>query len=196
MSKPILSLNNLNQMKKTYITTILILIFSSAYAQDFKEIAGDSITDLEFAEHFFEIDLPDNFELRVSPYGFYERRDWVDNDDTMYAIVRLSYNMAGIDIVMEQDTSIDISVYSLIGGRWSNVPDSSEYAETINISYYFEKDDWFVVSGIGKYSGELLYIKVSNGHLYRSILRLQYPQEKKTLIEPYISQLSKSFKSH
>lgn len=183
-------------MKKTLVTAILIVIHSSAYAQDFKEMAGDSITDLEFAEHFFEIDLPDNFELRVSPYGFYERYDWVDNDDTMYDIRRLSYDMAGIDIVMEQETSIDISVYSLVGGRWSNLPDSSEYAETINISYYVEKDDWFVVSGIGKYSGELLYIKVSTGHMYSSILRLQYPREKKALIEQYISQLSKSFKSH
>jgi hypothetical protein len=183
-------------MKKNLITAILIVIHSSAYSQDFIELAGDSITDIEFAEHFFEIDLPDNFNLKVEEEGFYERYNWVDNDDTMYTIRRLSYNMAGIDIVMEQDTSIDITVYSLIGGRWSNVPDSSEYAETISISYYFEKDDWFVVSGIGKYSGELLYIKVSNGHLYRSILRLQYPQEKKTLIEPYISQLSKSFKSH
>ena len=122
----------------------------------------------------------------------------IDYSDTVdYPMIPfLSYNMAGIDIIMEQDTSIDISVYSLIGGRWSNVPDSSEYAETINISYYLKKDDYFVVSGIGKYSGELLYIKVSTGHIYRSILRLQYPHEKKTLKEPYISQLSKSFKSH
>ena len=58
-------------MKKTYITTILVLIFSSAYAQDFKEVAGDSITDIEFAEYFFEIDLPDNFDLKVEEDGFY-----------------------------------------------------------------------------------------------------------------------------
>ena len=143
-------------MQKTFITTILILIFSSAYAQDFKEIAGDSITDLEFAGHFFEIDLPDNFELTVDPYGFYEGYNWVDNADTTYGSKRLSFEMAGIGIAMEQDSSIDISVYSLGRGRWSDIPDSAEYAETINISYYVEKDDWFVVSGIGKYSGELL----------------------------------------
>ena len=99
--------------------------FSSAYAQDFKEVAVDSITDIEFAEHFFEIDLPDNFDLKVEEDGFYFEYK-IDYSDTVdYPMIpSLSYNMVGIDIIMEQDTSIDISVYSLIGGRWSNVPDS------------------------------------------------------------------------
>ena len=181
-------------MKKTFTTAILTLICFSAYSQDFKEMSGDSITDLEFAKHFFEIDLPDNFELTVNPNGFYPRYDWVDNDDTTYSVKLLSFDMAGIDIAMEQDSSVDISVYSLIGGRWDNIPDSSEYAESLDISYYLERDDWFVVSGIGKYSEEIIYIKVYFGKAYISILRLQYARDKKSLIEPYISKLSNSFK--
>jgi hypothetical protein len=187
---------NNRTMKKTFITAILTFFFNSAYSQGFEEMSGDSITDLEFAKHFFEIDLPDSFELKVNPHGSYGRNNLVDDDDTTYSYVTLSFNMAGIDIVMEQDTSVDISVYSLISGRWDNVPDSSEYAETINITYYQKRDDWFVISGIGRYSGEMLYIKVYFGEKYISILRLQYAREKRALIEPYISQLSKSLKSY
>ena len=104
--------------------------------------------------------------------------------------------MAGINIVMEQDSSIDISVYSLRKVRWLDIPDSAKYAESIDISYYLEKDDWFVVSGIGKYSGDVLYIKVYFGEDKISKLRLQYEQDKKSLIEPYISRLSNSFKGY
>jgi len=181
-------------MKKTFTTAILTLICFLAYSQDFKEMSGDSITDLEFAKHFFEIDLPDNFELTVDPYGFYEGYNWVDNADTTYGSKRLSFEMAGIDIAMEQDSSIDISVYSLGRGRWSDIPDSAEYAESVDISYYLQRDDWFVVSGIGKYSEEIIYIKVYFGKAYISILRLQYARGKKSLIEPYISKLFNSFK--
>ena len=179
---------------KQFFFTISLLLSVNLYSQDWNEISGDSITDLQFAKHFFEIDLPDNFELTVNPNGFYERYDWVDNDDTTYSVKLLSFDMAGIDIAMEQDSSVDISVYSLIGGRWDNIPDSSEYAESLDISYYLERDDWFVVSGIGKYSEEIIYIKVYFGKAYISILRLQYARDKKSLIEPYISKLSNSFK--
>ena len=193
-------------MQKTSITAILLLIFSFAYAQHFKEVARDSITDIEFAEHFFEIDLPDNFELKVNNYGFWNT-PWTYTYERnikklkQYASARSSLNIthAVTDIVMKQDTSINISVDSSlpqITGRLENVPDSSYYARYINISYYVEKNDWFVVSGVDEHSGELVYIKFSNGDIYNSIIRFQYPREKKTLIEPYISRLSKSFKSH
>lgn len=182
-------------MKRLALLTVAFLSFNLAYSQDFKEISGDSITDLEFAQHFFEIDLPDNFKLEVDPNGFIVNYYPADPYSTT-SVEKLTFEMAGINIVMEQDSSIDISVYSLRKVRWSDIPDSAKYAESIDISYYLEKDDWFVVSGIGKYSGDVLYIKVYFGEDKISRLRLQYAQDKKSLIEPYISRLSNSFKGY
>lgn len=181
-------------MKKVLNVAILWIIGAPLFAQDdWSFYSGDSITDRQFAEVFFSIELPENFDLSVHPYGFMTRYSFVDNDDTMYSKELLSFNTGGFEITMEEDTSLDISVYSLIGGRWDPYPDSAQYAESIDISYYFKDDKWFVISGVGKYSGDLFYVKVFFGRMYISILTFKYPPSKRSLIEPYIGRIAKSF---
>ena len=182
-------------MKQLFFT-ISLLLSVNLYSQDWNEISGDSITDLQFAENFFDIDLPNDFKLIVNPYyGFLTHNPGahLSPANPNFNITRLSMNMGGFDILTDLDTSLNISIYSLIRGRWSTIPDSAQYAESIDITYYLEKEDWFVVSGIEKETGGLIYIKVYWGDTYISRLRIHYPKEKRSLIEPYIPQLSKSF---
>jgi hypothetical protein len=181
-------------MKQLFLT-IALLLSINLYSQDWNEISADSITDVQFAANFFDINLPNKFKLKVNPSGFLTHNSGahLSPANPNFNITRLSMNMGGFDILNDLDTSLNISIYSLIGGRWTTIPDSALYAESINITYHLEKEHWFVVSGIDKETGRLIYIKVYWGDTYISILRIHYPKEKRSLIEPYIPQLSQSF---
>lgn len=91
---------------------------------------------------------------------------------------------------------LDINV--LLNSRFnaSNIQDLYEAAlksGTLEISYQTQKGNWFVISGIDKKTGNIIYWKRVYGEMYVGDLRFEYPRKKEAEIAPHIGSIAKSF---
>lgn len=159
---------------KLLIVSILLLTGFSIQAQD----------AYEQSKIYFDITIPREFSV-LPVYG--------EDSNT------LDYSDYVIQFNGHEDV---ITTYSIGLGRvgCGSEPQCyegqlSEWEKTIDITYKIKKDNWFVISGIGKYSGRIFYLKGSFGDRYMSTLRFSYPPEDKKEVEKYLPLLSKSFQS-
>ena len=81
--------------------------------------------------------------------------------------------------------------YSTIIESYNHAIKNTEYT----ISYKTQKNNWFVISGINVKNKKIIYWKQVLGENFVSNLYVEYPSDKKELIEPYIGEISKSFSS-
>jgi hypothetical protein len=65
----------------------------------------------------------------------------------------------------------------------------------LEISYKTQKGNWFVISGVNKDNGNIVYWKRVSGNSFISDLHIEYPKEGESEISPFISKISKSFTS-
>jgi hypothetical protein len=128
----------------------------------------------------FSVDLPSNLKLKK-----------LDNDS----------NMDHCDCVVKTSDGFEIiEISSLLSSRFSSSMEQM-FAEAtknsdLDITYKVLKEDWFVISGKDKNNGNIIYWKRAEGDDYISDLRIGYPINRKSDIEPYISTISSSFKSY
>jgi len=65
----------------------------------------------------------------------------------------------------------------------------------LNITYKIVASDYFVISGLKKENGNIVYWKRVLGINFVSDLHIEYNQAKKSAIEKHIGRISKSFTS-
>jgi hypothetical protein len=65
----------------------------------------------------------------------------------------------------------------------------------LEISYKTQKGNWFVISGINKDNGNIVYWKRVSGNNFISDIHIEYPKGRESEISPYIAKISNSFTS-
>ncbi len=164
------------------IESSLVILFTLISVTFTNEVTAQNNEAYSQSKTFFDVDMPPDFWISCV-YGCEENT--VD-----YADYKISY----------QDTLnyITTSSYNLGRTACSSVQECFEeqllaWSETINITYKLQKNNWFVISGIGKNSGNIFYLKGYYGVKYFSNIKFVYPQEVKNELEDYVSEISKSF---
>ena len=110
----------------------------------------------------FSIDLPINFTL-----------------EPMYSGSSLDY----CDYFVKTDDTLEIiELHSLINGRFEfsdiiQLYYSGVHNSEIDVRYKMQKNDWFVVSGIDKKTGNNVYWKRISGKHFISDLHIEYPEK-------------------
>jgi hypothetical protein len=146
------------------------------------KVVAQDISAYFQSKTFFSISLPKNFSISCV-YGCEQNTlDYADYKisymDTLNFITTSSYNLGRTLCATPQEC------YEKQLFRWR---------KTINITYKIQKNNWFVISGIGKNSGNIFYLKGYYGEKYFSILKMVYPQGLNNELEKNISEISKSF---
>ena len=102
--------------------------------------------------------------------------------------------------VSTADGSELIELHSLLNSRFKytdikGLYDAAIENSELHITYKTKKANWFVISGIDKQNGNIVYWKRIAGENFISDLHIEYPFNRKSEIEPYIATISQSFKS-
>ena len=151
---------------------------------------------LEHSRNFFEVKTPK--ELRYLLKWYSE----MYTDSTDYVWDNRTKDFVEIEFLHPSHTSTYISIYSCLQSRYGSTTHEffteqyEEWSNTIDISYTHLDKNWFVMSGVGKYSKDIFYLKVHDGSMYRSRLKFQYPQEESTSMKSLLTEMSHSFQSH
>jgi len=148
--------------------TILIFILgiSTAFSQTYKV----------FDECSFSVNLPTTFEsvlVDSSP-------DYCDYETSIGSVKIIEF------------TSLNISRFEI-----DNISDL--YARAVegtklNVSYKIQKSNWFIISGTNL-DGNIVYWKRVVGDNFISDLYIEYNNSQRNIIEPYLGEISRSFKS-
>jgi len=93
-----------------------------------------------------------------------------------------------------------IEIHSLINSRFEFNTVQDLYKEALskskfNIIYKIQKSNWFVISGIKKENGNIVYWKRVAGANFISDLYIEYSKSQKNEIEPFLTKISTSFTS-
>jgi hypothetical protein len=108
-----------------------------------------------------------------------------------------SIDYGDYNIILEDGYVIG-EIHSLTNGRFllDTITDFYESAQnnpSITISYKAQSDNWFVVSGTNKETGNIIYWKRIVSEPYISDLEFEYPPKRRQEIEPYLGRISRSF---
>ncbi|MEI6851377.1 MAG: hypothetical protein WCL06_00985 [Bacteroidota bacterium] len=98
------------------------------------------------------------------------------------------------------DGFVVLEMYSLLSSRFDytsvqELYDAALKASELNITYKMKSENYFVISGLDKKSGNIVYWKRCMGANFISDLYIEYDTNRKKDIEPYIGWISKSFTS-
>ena len=93
-----------------------------------------------------------------------------------------------------------IQIHSLINSRFEFNSIVELYQSAINesdfdITYKIQKSNWFVLSGINRKNGNVIYWKRVSGNRFISDLYIEYPKSRELDIMPHITTISRSFAS-
>ena len=93
-----------------------------------------------------------------------------------------------------------MELHSLINSRFEHNTINELYnialeSSDLNITYKIVASDYFVISGLKKENGNIVYWKRVLGINFVSDLHIEYNQAKKSAIEKHIGRISKSFTS-
>jgi hypothetical protein len=157
-----------------------ISIFLLLFCINFISSAQNSI----FKKHSpcaFSIELPS--EMKLSKMFSDESLDFCDYE------------------VKLKDGSIVMELHSLVLSRCEFTTIKEYYeaalkASVLNITYKVITGNFFVISGLNKDNGKIVYWKRVLGDNYLSDMRIEYSETQKKNIEPHIGKISKSFKSN
>ncbi len=151
---------------------------------------------ISHAANFFEIDVPEELDYKLLWYS----EKYVDSVEFGWGNRDLDF--VDIEFVFPEDTAVHISIYSCWQGRYGTntseffTKQRGRWSPTIDISYSHIDSNWFVLSGIGKKSEYIHYLKVYDGPGYRTFLKFWYPKSKSQNLEAVLTQMSQSLKSH
>ena len=100
-----------------------------------------------------------------------------------------------------KDGTVIMELHSLILSRceFSTIKEFYEAAlnnTELNVTYKTLSANFFVISGINKENGKIIYWKRVVGDNFLSDLHIEYEESQKKKIEPYIGKISKSFNSN
>jgi hypothetical protein len=141
---------------------------------------SNQITFISYNPCTFGISLPSNFKIK-SMYS--------DSSPD-----RCDYS------VKTEDGFEIIQLHSLLSSRFetNNIKELYNKAlknKTLKITYKSQKGNWFVVSGTSNENENIVYWKRISGANFISDMRIEYPKNRASQIEQYISKIQKSFTS-
>lgn len=160
-----------------------VLIFTILLSVTFtKKVDAQENIAYSQSKAFFNINIPQGFSISCA-YGCEENTvDYADYkisyDDTLTYITASSYNLGRTPCSTPKECYDEQLL---------------EWSKTITITYKIRRDNWFVISGIGKNSNNIFYLKGYYGEKYFSKLLMIYPQEFKNEFDNYVPEISKSF---
>ena len=128
----------------------------------------------------FSVSLPSNFKLL--PMYDDKSPDYCD-----YSV----NTKDGLEIIQIHSMLSSRFEISAIKDLYTNAIKKSE----LEISYKTQKGNWFVISGINKDNGNIVYWKRVSGNNFISDLHIEYPKGRESEISPYIAKISNSFTS-
>jgi len=153
-------------------TIIVTLLLGS-----FMGKAQDTVSYIKYAPCMFYIDLPAGMEMskmnESSP-------DYCDYE------------------VKLKDGYVIMELHSLLSTRYDLITlqefyDAALKSDELDITYKMLASNYFVISGIDKKNGNIVYWKRVVGKFFISEMDIEYDKSRKTDIEPYIGNISKSF---
>ena len=158
---------------KQFLLLIIALLFS---------LLCDS-QDISFIKHkpcSFSIELPSDFNIKET--NNYASPDYCDYD------------------VQLKNGGVEIELHSMLSSRfeWGSIKELYNAAlqdSTLNVTYKSLTKNYFVISGINKENGDIVYWKRVAGQNFISDMYIEYDQTEKPIIEKHISHISKSFTS-
>lgn len=141
---------------------------------------GDQASYVTHRPCMFSVRLPADFIIR--PMHSDKSPDYCD-----YAVK----NRSGVQLIelhsMDKYRFDSIDIRDLYRAALQN----SSY----DITYKVQKGNWFVISGYNKQNGKIFYWKRVVGENFISDLDIEYAKSAKSMIEPHIGTIAKSFTS-
>jgi hypothetical protein len=100
-----------------------------------------------------------------------------------------------------KDGTVIMEIHSLIKSRFEYTSMEDLYAKALlsselTITYKKLNSNYFVISGLDKKNGNIVYWKRVLGENFISDMRIEYDNSRKNDIEPFIEKISKSFTSN
>ena len=158
-------------MKLVILMSLLILIYPNSNAQS-----------INFTKHnpcTFTIELPTTMKLTLMWESSPDYCDYIVSLNDGFSIIELhSLNNARFNY----DAIKDLYQAAIRGSK-------------LNVTYKAQSSNWFIISGINKENGNIVYWKRILGTDFISDLHIEYPPSRKSQIEKYIGRISKSFLS-
>ena len=111
------------------------------------------------------------------------------------------YTDPGCDYEVKlKDGAIVMELHSLSSGRFeyntiSELYNAAIHSSKLKITYKSLHTNYFVISGIDKANGNVVYWKRVLGRNFISDMHIEYNKNKSAAVEPFIGRISKSFTS-
>lgn len=163
----------------------------------------DSETVREYSAIYFDLTLPVSFdlisfsscEMVANVSGAMSRADATIPEDSMW--MERSKDCAEFSYSSEFYPGLVVDVSSMLLGRMGYNDYQEQYTrwnETIDISYEAKGDNWYVLSGVGKYSGDIFYLRSEDGEGYNTKLKLRYPADQLENYDELVGKIVSSFR--
>lgn len=152
----------------------------------------DSETVREYSALFFDLTLPVSFDLVF--FSPCEMMADLTSDSTW---MERSRDCSEFSYTSKMYPEFMVSVSSIWLGRMGYDDYKSQYdrwSETFNISYEAKGDNWYVISGVGKYSGDIFYLRSEDGKGYNTKLNLRYPADQLEKYNELVGEIVSSFR--
>lgn len=161
-----------------------------------------SKTVREYSVLYYELILPVSFdiisfsscEMVANASGDLTRVDVSIPEDSMW--MERSRDCAEFSYSSNAFPGLVVDVSSMLLGRmWYDDYEEQykRWSETIDISYQAKGDNWYVLSGVGKYSGDIFYLRSEDGNSYNTKLKLRYPREYQESYNELVVEILNSF---
>ena len=197
-----------NYIAKCFLSVLIGTVFTGVFSVKAQEklpysSLDDSETVREFSAVFFDLTLPVSFdlisfsscEMVANVSGALSRADATISEDSMW--MERSRDCSEFSYSSKRHPGLVVDVSSMLLGRMWNDDYKSQYerwSETIDISYEAKGDNWYVLSGVGKYSGDIFYLRSEDGEGYNTKLKLRYPADQLENYNELVGEIVSSFR--
>jgi hypothetical protein len=194
---------NTNGFRSCVILIMLCLTVSMDAQEKLPYSSLDnSETVREYSVLFYNLTLPVSFdlvsythcEMLANASGDLSRRNLSIPEDSMW--MERSKDCSEFTYTSKIFPDLVINVSSMGLGRIGNNDYTDQYkawSETIDITYEAEGDNWYVISGVGIFSGDIFYLRSENGEKYNTKIKLQYPTKFSKNYDKLVIEILRSF---
>jgi hypothetical protein len=156
----------------------------------------------EYSALFYDLTLPVSFDLEsfttcemlANASGDLSRMDPSIPEDSMW--MERSRDCSAFTYTSKMFPDLIVNVSSMGLGRmfWDDYAHQYElWSRTIDVTYEAEGDNWYVLSGIGRFSGDIFYLRSENGKKYNTKINLQYPAKYSKKYDELVGEMIQSF---
>lgn len=156
----------------------------------------------EYSAIFYDLTLPVSFDLEsfstcemlANASGDLSRMDPSISEDSMWMERSRDCSEFAYTSKMFPDLIVNVSSMGLGRIGYDDYTDQYElWSRTIDIAYEAEGDNWYVLSGVGRFSGDIFYLRSENGEKYNTKIKLQYPAKYSKKYDKLVGEMIQSF---